>query len=349
MERKNVRGRIRRMTAILLSALMLLTIAAPEAVMASSRSRRKRVVNPSVQYAVTQYGYGWTGYISDGHDAGRTNKPRRLEMVKIRLRNKPVSGSIQYSTRYTGGSWSGWVNEDRAGRKNGCRMEGIRIRLTGNMARRYDVWYRVCTHSWGWTGWAKNGNAAGTEGYACYLTGLQVRLARKGSRAPGSTRNTYRKKTYPALVNKAMRQKQGSKGRLVIPDLGISVTLRNASKGNAAYMQRLADWNDAAAWIDLNELTGDRNKYQVMIADHAKQGFKNLSKAKKGKTIAYIVKGNSVTAYRCVRNATGTNKGSRLVDYANRSVMQENIGGFCTYTCVGSKGDKVILVEWKKA
>ena len=96
-------------------------------------------------------------------------------------------------------------------------------------------------------------------------------------------------KTNPALVNKAMRQKQGSKGRLVIPDLGISVTLRNASKGNAAYIQRLADWNDTAAWSDLNELTGDRNKYQVIIADHAKQNFKNLSQAKKGRTMAYIV------------------------------------------------------------
>ena len=286
--------------ALLLSVLMLIALAAPEAVMAASR--KKKAVSPSVQYAVTQYGYGWTGYLSN-----------------------------------------------RTGGKNGCRMEGIRIRLTGNMARRYDVWYRVCTRTWGWTGWAKNGSAVGTEGYACYLTGLQVRLTRKGSRAPGSTRNTCRKKTYPALVNKAMRQKQGSKGRLVIPDLGISVTLRNASKGNAAYMQRLAEWNDAAAWIDLNELTGDRNKYQVIIADHAKQGFKNLSRAKKGRTMAYIVTGRSVTAYRCVRSTTGTNKGSRLVDYANRSVMQENVGGFCTYTCVGSRGNKIVLAEWKKA
>lgn len=349
MERKNVRGRIRRMTAILLSALMLLTIAAPEAVMASSRSRRKRVVNPSVQYAVTQYGYGWTGYISDGHDAGRTNKPRRLEMVKIRLRNKPVSGSIQYSTRYTGGSWSGWVSEDRVGGKNGKRMEGIKVRLTGRMAQKYDVWYRVCTPNWKWTGWAKNGNAVGSEGYTCYLTSLQVRLTKKGSRAPGSTSNTYRKKTYPAPVNKAMRQSQGSKGRLVIPDLGISVTLRNASKGNAAYMQKLADWNDAAAWIDYNELTGDKNKYQILIADHAKQSFKRLSRAKAGKTMAYIVKGNSVTAYRCIRNASGKNVGNKIVDDRGRSVMQENIGGICTYTCIGSRGNKITLVEWKKA
>ena len=337
----------KRIMALLLSVLMLIALAAPEAVMAASR--KKKAVSPSVQYAVTQYGYGWTGYLSNGQTAGRTNKARRLEMVRVRLRSRPVSGGVQYRSRYTGGNWSGWVNEDRTGGKNGCRMEGIRIRLTGNMARRYDVWYRVCTHTWGWTGWAKNGSAVGTEGYACYLTGLQVRLTRKGSRAPGSTRNTCRKKTYPALVNKAMRQKQGSKGRLVIPDLGISVTLRNASKGNAAYMQRLADWNDAAAWIDLNELTGDRNKYQVIIADHAKQGFKNLSRAKKGRTMAYIVTGRSVTAYRCVRSTTGTNKGSRLVDYANRSVMQENIGGFCTYTCVGSRGNKIVLAEWKKA
>ena len=333
--------------ALLLSVLMLIALAAPEAVMAASR--KKKAVSPSVQYAVTQYGYGWTGYLSNGQTAGRTNKARRLEMVRVRLRSRPVSGGVQYRSRYTGGNWSGWVNEDRTGGKNGCRMEGIRIRLTGNMARRYDVWYRVCTRTWGWTGWAKNGSAVGTEGYACYLTGLQVRLTRKGSRAPGSTRNTCRKKTYPALVNKAMRQKQGSKGRLLIPDLGISVTLRNASKGNAAYMQRLAEWNDAAAWIDLNELTGDRNKYQVIIADHAKQGFKTLSRAKKGRTMAYIVTGRSVTAYRCVRSTTGTNKGSRLVDYANRSVMQENVGGFCTYTCVGSRGNKIVLAEWKKA
>ena len=75
----------KRIMALLLSVLMLIALAAPEAVMAASR--KKKAVSPSVQYAVTQYGYGWTGYLSNGQTAGRTNKARRLEMVRVRLRN----------------------------------------------------------------------------------------------------------------------------------------------------------------------------------------------------------------------------------------------------------------------
>ena len=89
-----------RLMALLLSVLMLIAFAAPEAVMAASR--KKKTVSPSVQYAVTQAGYGWTGYLSNGQTAGRTNKTRQLEMVRVRLRSRPVSGGVQYRSRYTG-------------------------------------------------------------------------------------------------------------------------------------------------------------------------------------------------------------------------------------------------------
>ena len=64
------------------------------------------------------------------------------------------------------------------------RLEAIRIALTGEMAEHYDVYYRVHAQSFGWLGWAKNGEAAGTAGLAKRLEGIQIVLVPKGGNAP---------------------------------------------------------------------------------------------------------------------------------------------------------------------
>ena len=71
------------------------------------------------------------------------------------------------------------------------RLEAIRIRLTGEMSQKYDIYYRVHSQTYGWMGWAKNGAAAGTSGYAKRLEGIQIVLVPKGGSAPGSTQNSY--------------------------------------------------------------------------------------------------------------------------------------------------------------
>ena len=67
------------------------------------------------------------------------------------------------------------------------RLEAIQIRLTGEMANRYDVYYRVHAQHFGWMGWAKNGASAGTAGYSYRLEGIQIVLVNKGGSAPGKT------------------------------------------------------------------------------------------------------------------------------------------------------------------
>ena len=69
----------------------------------------------------------------------------------------------------------------------------IKIELTGDMAKHYDVYYRVHAQTFGWLGWAKNGEEAGTSGYSYRLEGIQIQLVAKGSAAPGSTEGSYRK------------------------------------------------------------------------------------------------------------------------------------------------------------
>ena len=71
------------------------------------------------------------------------------------------------------------------------RLEAIQIRLTGELERQYDVYYRVHAQSYGWLGWAKNGENAGTAGYAKRLEGIEIRLVEKGGRAPGATARPY--------------------------------------------------------------------------------------------------------------------------------------------------------------
>jgi uncharacterized protein YjdB len=70
-------------------------------------------------------------------------------------------------------------------------LEAIQIQLTGEMANHYDVYYRVHAQSYGWLGWAKNGESAGTAGLSKRLEGIEIVLVPKGSAAPGSTANHF--------------------------------------------------------------------------------------------------------------------------------------------------------------
>ena len=74
------------------------------------------------------------------------------------------------------------------------RLEAIQIKLTGEMANQYDVYYRVHAQTYGWLGWAKNGASAGTEGLSKRLEAIQVVLVKKGGAAPGNTANPFVKK-----------------------------------------------------------------------------------------------------------------------------------------------------------
>ena len=59
------------------------------------------------------------------------------------------------------------------------------------MSEKYDIYYRVHSQTYGWLGWAKNGEEAGTSGLAKRLEGIEIQILPKGSEAPGFTENCY--------------------------------------------------------------------------------------------------------------------------------------------------------------
>lgn len=163
------------------------------------------ITKPSVTYATHVQTIGWQSNVADGEMSGTSGQSKRLEGIKIDLKNKPYGGSIQYSTHVQNIGWQNAVsNGDLSGTSGqNKRLEAIRINLTGDMAKYYDIYYRVHAQSYGWLGWAKNGASAGTEGLSKRLEAIEIVLVDKGAKAPGSTSTSFVKKptvTYSTHV-----------------------------------------------------------------------------------------------------------------------------------------------------
>lgn len=148
-----------------------------------------------VSYLTHVQSYGWQDACGDGEISGTVGSAKRLEAIKISLGNMEVSGGISYCTHVQSYGWQDWKSNGKmAGTSGqGKRLEAIKIKLTGEVAEKYDVYYRVHVQNFGWLDWAKNGEASGSEGYGRRLEAIQIKLVKKGNAAPGSTTDTFRR------------------------------------------------------------------------------------------------------------------------------------------------------------
>ncbi len=147
----------------------------------------------SVNYQAHVQNIGWQGAVSNGATAGTSGRSLRVEALNVSLSNSDYAGGVQIRAHVQDIGWQGWsTSGGTTGRSK--RVEAIQVRLTGNVANYYDVYYRVHAQDFGWMGWAKNGASAGSEGYAKRLEAIQIKLVKKGGAAPGSTSNTFKKR-----------------------------------------------------------------------------------------------------------------------------------------------------------
>lgn len=63
-------------------------------------------------------------------------------------------------------------------------LEAIQLKLEGEISNAYDVYYRVHVQNFGWLDWAKDGDGAGSEGFAYNIEAIEVKLIKKGDSAP---------------------------------------------------------------------------------------------------------------------------------------------------------------------
>ena len=163
---------------------------------------------PTVSYQTHVQSHGWQGRKYNGQMSGTSGEAKRLEAIRINVSNLPSSGGIIYRTHVQSEGWQDWKREGELSGTSGKakRLEAIEIKLTGTMpgelADRYDVYYRVHAQSYGWLAWAKNGESAGTEGLAKRLEGIQIVLVPKGGPAPAANYGGVTSANASAFIKK---------------------------------------------------------------------------------------------------------------------------------------------------
>ena len=194
---------------------------------------------PNVVYQAHVQNIGWQKAVKNGATAGTSGRSLRVEALKLCLENAAYSGGIQIRSHVQNIGWQNWSTTGGTSGRS-LRMEAVQIRLTGELANHYDVYYRVHAQSFGWMGWAKNGAKAGSTGYSYRLEAIQIVIVKKGASAPGSTANAFRKPAmtvqYQAHVQNIGWQRTVSNGATAgTSGRSLRVEALRVSIGNADY------------------------------------------------------------------------------------------------------------------
>lgn len=143
-----------------------------------------------IQYEAHVSNIGWMSSKRDGSTAGTTGQSKAVEDLKVSILNPEEDGSVQIDAHVSGIGWQGWDTpsaSEGGTTGQGRAVEAVRLRLTGSLAKDYDVYYRVHASNIGWMAWAKDGEEAGTTGMSCSLEAVQIKLIKKGTSHPDTT------------------------------------------------------------------------------------------------------------------------------------------------------------------
>lgn len=152
-----------------------------------------RVDDPaSVTYSAHVRNFGWQSSVSSGKTAGTTGRNLPVEALRASISWYGHSGSVEIRAHVEDSGWQDWTT-GQAGTTGRCKqLETLQIRLTGEVAEQYDIWYRVHSKEVGWLGWACNGETAGTTGMAYGIEAVEIQLVKKGDPTPDDGLDSYK-------------------------------------------------------------------------------------------------------------------------------------------------------------
>lgn len=131
--------------------------------------------------------------VNENEISGTTGKELRLESFKVRVDSK-TSGNILYQSYVEGNGWEeSWKNNNEySGTSHQSKAVNlIKIKLDGDLANKYDIYYRVHAQNYGWLGWAKNGEIAGATYYDIQAIQIHLYLKNDSEKQTLNTKNHY--------------------------------------------------------------------------------------------------------------------------------------------------------------
>ncbi|UYO62354.1 CotH kinase family protein [Acetobacterium wieringae] len=156
---------------------------------------------PTLTYLSHVQNQGWQSAVTTGMQAGTTGQALCLEALELAINSDESAGSLEYSTHVQNIGWQDYVPTGTVAGTTGqaLGLEAVKIRLTGELADKYDVYYRIHSQNYGWLGWAKNDEIAGTVGMNLRAEAIQVKLVTKGTFIKNTSNRYFELSTAPVV------------------------------------------------------------------------------------------------------------------------------------------------------
>ena len=109
------------------------------------------------------------------------NSDGKIRTLKIGLGNDQYNKEILYSVYSNDGQISGYITDGKSFEKNNKNtfIEAVKIKLIGDLYKKYNIWYRANVEGQGWLGWARNGEICGSVGANLAIKELEIILLEK--------------------------------------------------------------------------------------------------------------------------------------------------------------------------
>lgn len=135
---------------------------------------------------------GWQEAKAGGVASGTVGQSVQMEAFKLDLGQN--NSQIVYRTHISDIGWeSNWHYGGETSGTTGQNksIQAIQLQLVGELAKNYDIYYRVHASNIGWMAWTKNGEASGTTGEVRNIEAIQVAIVKKGTtpKLPASATN----------------------------------------------------------------------------------------------------------------------------------------------------------------
>ncbi|MGN0262123.1 MAG: N-acetylmuramoyl-L-alanine amidase [Eggerthellaceae bacterium] len=142
---------------------------------------------PKVSVSSHVQNIGWQKAVGNNKVSGTTGKGLQVEAMRTSVTKSGLTGGLSTKAHVQNIGWKSWVGNGKTAGTTGrsLQMEAAQMKLTGNLAKVYDLYYQAHVQNIGWMDWVKAGATAGTTGRGLQIEAVKVYVTLKGGKAPG--------------------------------------------------------------------------------------------------------------------------------------------------------------------
>lgn len=135
--------------------------------------------NTGLHYRAHVQTYGWLDSVADGQTVGTTGMSKRLEALKIDVRNLPNGTELEVTVHIQSiGDKTYKVTADNHDQVIGTvnqskRIEAISAKIVSGLSGKH-IKYRAHIQKSGWSGWKQDGALLGSEGLSLGIQAIQM-------------------------------------------------------------------------------------------------------------------------------------------------------------------------------